>query len=241
MWLYRIYQIIIMLPLMLVATVLTALIAIVGSAIGLGRWSGYCPEVVWSRLMCWLAFVRVSVEGRENIDPQTSYVFVSNHQSAYDIFTIYGWLGHQFRWMMKQELRRIPLVGYACEVTKQIYVDNSTPSRVKATMQRAEELLSHGMSVVVFPEGARTWDGSVRRFKRGAYTLAVEFELPVVPLTIDGAFRVLPRFKRFPRPGHIKLTIHKPIMPSSDGHDLATLMEQSREAVIAPLKDSALD
>ena len=111
LFLYRVYQICVMLPLMLVATVLTALTAIVGASFGAGRWAGYYPEVVWSRLMCWLAFVRVRVNGRGNIDPSQSYIFVANHQGAYDIFTIYGWLGHQFRWMMKQELRRIPLVG----------------------------------------------------------------------------------------------------------------------------------
>lgn len=72
--------------------------------------------------MCWLAFVRVRAVGRDNIDPRQSYIFVANHQGAYDIFTIYGWLGHQFRWMMKKELRRIPLVGYACERIQQIYV-----------------------------------------------------------------------------------------------------------------------
>ncbi len=235
MWLYRIYQIFIMLPLMLVATVVTALITIVASVFGAGRWGGYYPPVVWSRLMCWLAWVRVSVEGRENIDPRTSYVFVANHQGAYDIFTIYGWLHHQFRWMMKKELRRIPLVGYACEVSGQIYVDNSSPVRLRRTMERAEAQLSSGMSVVVFPEGARTWDGSVRRFKRGAYTLAMEFSLPVVPLTIDGAFHVLPRFRRFPRPGHIRLTIHKPILPPAEGHNLAELIDASRAAVVAPL------
>ena len=136
---------------------------------------------------------------------------------------------------MKKELRRIPLVGYACEVSGQIYVDNSSPVRLRRTMERAEAQLSSGMSVVVFPEGARTWDGSVRRFKRGAYTLAMEFSLPVVPLTIDGAFHVLPRFRRFPRPGHIRLTIHKPILPPAEGHNLAELIDASRAAVVAPL------
>ena len=235
MLLYRIYQILIMLPLMLVATILTAIITIIGSALGGGRWFGYWPAKIWSRVMCWLAWVRVTVTGKENINPSTSYVFVANHQGAYDIFTVYGWLPHNFRWMMKQELRKIPLVGYACEVAHQIYVDKSTPSRLRHTMERAESLLRGGMSVVVFPEGARTWDGSVRAFKRGAYTLAVEFGLPVVPLTIDGAFSVLPRFRRLPRPGHIRLTIHRPIIPPAEGHDTATLIAQSREAVLSAL------
>ncbi len=224
-----------MAPLMLVVTTLTAIITILGSLVGAGRAMGYYPEVWWSRVMCWLAFVTVSVSGRENIDPKTSYVFVANHQGAYDIFTIFGWLGHNFRWMMKQELRKIPLVGLACEAAKQIYVDNSTPAKLRHTMKRAEGLLKGGMSVVVFPEGSRCWDGKVGRFKRGAYMLATEFNLPIVPLTIDGAFKVLPRFKVLPHWGHIHLTIHKPIFPPAEGYDLPMVMAQTREVIAAPL------
>ncbi len=219
--LYRIYQILIMCPLIIVATIVTAVMTVIGSALGGGRWWGYYPEVIWARIFCWLAFVKVTVRGRENIDPSTSYVFVANHQGAYDIFTVYGYLGHNFRWMMKQSLRKIPFVGWACRWA----------SATRRTMQEAEKLLSGGMSLVVFPEGARSWDGNMRQFKRGAYRLAVEFSLPVVPLTIDGAFDVLPRFKRLPVPGHIRLTIHKPIHPEADGHDLAKLMDQSRQAI----------
>lgn len=229
--LYRIYQIFVMCPLLIVATIITAVVTVIGSALGMGRWFGYYPEILWSRLFCWLAFVRVTVRGRENIDPRVSYVFVANHQGAYDIFTVYGYLGHNFRWMMKQSLRKIPFVGWACRWAGQIFVDNSSVAATRRTMAYAERQLSGGMSLVVFPEGARTWTGEMRPFKRGAYRLAVEFNLPVVPLTIDGAFHVLPRFKKLPVPGHIRLTIHKPVNPESDGHDLDRLMADSRAAI----------
>lgn len=234
--LYRIYQILIMCPLIIVATIVTAVLTVLGSAMGFGRWWGYYPEIIWSRIFCWLAFVRVTVSGRENIDPKVSYVFVANHQSAYDIFTIYGYLGHNFRWMMKQSLRRIPFVGWACRWAGQIFVDNSSPSATRRTMAKAERTLSSGgMSLVVFPEGARSWTGKMGTFKRGAYRLAVEFNLPVVPLTIDGAFDVMPRYARLPRPGHIHLTIHKPIHPTPDGHDTAALMADTRAAIATAL------
>ncbi len=235
-YLYRIYQVIIMLPVMLVSTVITALATIIGSFAGGGKWWGYYPEVIWSKIMCMVSLVKVSVSGHENIDSNTSYVFVANHQSAYDIFTVYGYLGHNFRWMMKKELRKIPLVGYACETSKQIYVDKSSPSALRHTMERAENLLRHGMSVVVFPEGARTWNGDMRQFKRGAFLLATEFNLPVVPLTIDGAFKVLPRFKTLPLWGHIHLTIHKPINPPADGYVLADIMSESYDKIASALK-----
>ncbi len=235
MILYRIYQILIMAPVLLVATIVTSIITIACSALGMGRWAGYYPPRLWARLFCFMTGVKVTVRGRENISAGTSYVFVANHEGAYDIFSIYGYLGHNFRWMMKKSLERIPLVGFSCRVSGQIYVDNSSPSAIRATMADAEKQLAGGMSVVVFPEGSRTFNGKVGRFKRGAYTLAVEFGLPVVPITIDGAFKVMPRTSWLPRPGHITLTIHRPIAPGADGHDLAQLMEQSREAILTAL------
>lgn len=236
--LYRIYQVCVMAPLIVVATVITSVITVIGSALGFGRWWGYYPEIPWARLFCWLAFVRVTVSGRENIDPGTSYVFVANHQGAYDIFTVYGYLGHNFRWMMKQSLRKIPVVGWACKWSGQIFVDNSTASKTRDTMHDAERQLSGGMSLVVFPEGARTPDGKLHRFKKGAYHLAVEFGLPVVPLTIDGVYHVMPRQAMLPRPGRVHLTIHKPIPAPADGHDLTSLMDESRQAILSALPEN---
>lgn len=233
---YRIYQFCIMAPLLLVVTIVAALITILGSMTGLGRWCGYWPMHLWAKIFCWLTLVRVSVVGRVNISPSVSYVFVANHQGAYDIFSIAGWLNHNFRWMMKASLRKIPLVGYACERAHQIYVDNSSPSKLRHTMQRAEALLSHGMSLVVFPEGARTLDGRMHRFKKGAFLLATEFSLPVVPITIDGSYAILPRTGVLPLWGHITLTIHRPILPHpDDGHNLTSLIVSSADAVQSAL------
>ncbi len=233
--LYRIYQILIMWPLLIVYPVITAVVTVIGCALGFGRVMGYYPEILWGRMFCWLAFVRVTSRGHENIDPNTSYVFTPNHQSAYDIFSIYGYLGHNFRWMMKQELRKLPVVGWACEKSGQIFVDNTSVSATRHTMSEAESRLSGGMSLVVFPEGARTWDGKMRRFKKGAFKLAMEFGLPIVPVTIDGAFAVQPRFRKLCNPGHITLTIHKPIAPPVDEHDIPRVMEEAHQVVESAL------
>ena len=198
---------------------------------GLGRWAGYVFPRLWAKLFCILTLVKVTVKGRENVEKNTSYVFVCNHQGAYDIFAVYGYLNHQFRWMMKRSLEKIPLVGYSCKVSGHIMVDNSSPSATRLTMEKAERQLRGGMSLVVFPEGARTWNGKMRPFKRGAYMLAVEFGLPVAPITIDGSFDVMPRFKKLPHWGHIVLTIHKPIEAVAGKHDLAAVMEESYRVI----------
>ena len=236
MFLYRIYQFCIAMPILLVATTLTALATIIGSMLGMSRSFGYWPGHYWARIFCILNFVRVKVSGRDNFDKNTSYVFVANHQGAFDIFSIYGYLGHNFRWMMKKSLEKIPLVGYSCRVSGHIYVDNSTPSATRRTMETAEKQLSGGLSVVVFPEGSRSRDGRMHSFRRGAFQLAMEFNLPVVPVTIDGAYRIMPRGAILPRYGTIKLTIHKPIYaPEGGRHELTDLMEQSFESVASSL------
>lgn len=237
LYLFRIYQWLIAGPIILLATILTALITLIGSFLFGGKWWGYYPPRIWSRLWCILMFVRIEVRGRENIDAKTSYVFVSNHQGAYDIFTIYGYLNHNFKWMMKKSLEKIPFVGVACVVSGHIMVDNSSASAIKETMEKAKARLKNGMSLVVFPEGARSWSGRMRAFKRGAFKLAVDFDLPIVPLTIDGAFYVMPRTTYNIRPGKIILTIHKPIVPTIDGHNFENVIKETHNIIESSLPD----
>lgn len=106
MFLYRIYQFCIAMPILLVVTTIAALTTIIGSMLGMSRSFGYWPGHYWARIFCILNFVRVKVSGRDNFDKNTSYVFVANHQGAFDIFSIYGYLGHNFRWMMKKVWRK---------------------------------------------------------------------------------------------------------------------------------------
>lgn len=235
--LYRIYQLFIMLPIALVATFLTALFTIIVCSFGKATVTSYYIAKAWGMVMCWCTLVKVTINGRENIDKDTSYVFVANHQGAYDIFSIYGFLGHNFKWMMKKSLEKIPFVGYACRRAGQVFVDNSSPAAVKQTMQEAHDHLQGGISVVVFPEGTRSKNGKIKSFKRGAFQLAVELNMPVVPITISGAYEIMPKDAKIPRWGHITLTIHKPIVAPAEGHDMAQLMEQSQEAIKSVLPE----
>lgn len=234
-YIFRVYQILIALPLLLVLTILASVVTIIMCLPTRGRFWGYYPNKLWSVCWCYLNFVRVTVRGRENIDPKTSYVFVANHQSAFDIFSTYGFLGHNFRWMMKASLRKIPFVGFACHMAGHIFVDRGNASLIRHSMDKAQKQLTGGMSLMVFPEGSRSRNGNLGTFKRGAFMLATELNMPVVPVTIDGAYSVMPRTAKLPRPGHIVLTIHSPIPCPAGGHDLSTLMEQSREAIASAL------
>ncbi len=237
-YLYRIYQICVALPVALVATIITALTVAIGCSLGGGHFFGYYPGRWWSRVMTRIFLLSVTVEGRENMEPGHSYVFVANHQGAFDIFLIYGYLGRNFKWMMKRQIEKIPFVGFACKMSHQIFVDKRGPSKIKATYDNARRTLSSGMSLVVFPEGARTFTGHMGVFKKGAFMLADELQLPVVPLTINGSFKVMPRMRdwRWVTWHPLRLTIHQPIYPIGKGQqNVQAIMRQSYDSVMSAL------
>ncbi len=236
--LYYIYQICIALPLILVLTILTAVVTIVGSLIGGAHFWGYYPGKIWSQLICILLLIPVEVRGREKVCKKTSYVFVPNHQGAFDIFLIYGYLGRNFKWMMKKSLRRIPFVGKACESAGHIFVDRSGPKKVMESIRQAKSSLTDGVSLVVFPEGARTFTGHMGYFKKGAFQLADDLQLAVVPVTIDGAFEILPRTGKWIHPHRMILTIHDPIAPKGKGtENIKTTMAEAYTAVESALPE----
>ena len=233
--LLRVYQWVILAPIFVVVTFITAIITMVGTLFAGTHFWGYYPAHLWSKFVCWITFVRVKVKGRENIDKNTSYIFVANHQGAYDIWSIYGYLNHNFKWLMKKELEKIFMVGPACKRAGHVFVDDSNIRSIKTTIEEAEKTLRDGMSLVIFPEGSRSWDGKMIPFKRGAVMLASEFNLPVVPITIDGSFKAMPRFTYNFTPTRLTLTIHPPIYPGEKGFNTKKLMAQCYEQIESAL------
>lgn len=239
--LYFVYQWTIFMPIFLILSILTALSTSIGSSLGNGDIWGYYPGRYWSKLVCWLALCPVKVKGRENIDPKTSYVFVANHQGAFDIFLIYGFLGHNFKWMMRKGIKKIPLIGKACVDGGHIIVDEQGSKGLMATFRQALNTLKGGMSLVVFPEGTRTKDGHLNRFKRGAFQLAGMVKLPVVPVTIEGPYHVLRKGSLMLHPHRLTLTIHKPLpaVTKQEGNDagITRLFADSQRIIAESLGD----
>ena len=235
---YYIYMFCIAIPLGIVATIIAATATIIGTTVGDAHFWGYHPGRLWSRVICCLFLIRVKVSGRDKIDHRHSYVFVANHQGVFDIFLIYGYLGRNFKWMMKKSLRKIPFVGRACEAAGHIFVDRTSRGGVRSTITKAHDTLVDGTSLVVFPEGSRTFTGHMGYFKKGAFQLADELRLPVVPMTINGSFDILPRFKKLPRPHRLTLTIHDPIEPQGEGPgDIRHTMQLAYTAIESALPE----
>lgn len=233
-YLYRIYQLLIALPLIAIYTLITSLMVTIGCTLGNGHFWGYYPGKWWAQFIIRILLLPVKVEGRENLVKGQSYVFVANHQGAFDIFLIYGFLSRNFKWMMKRQLRQMPFVGKACASAHHIFVDKRGASKIRETYDRARQTLQGGMSLVVFPEGARSFTGHMGVFKRGAFMLADDIELPVVPLTINGSFDIMPRTRdmKWVVWHPLRLTIHKPILPVGKGADNIKYLEQESYKVV---------
>ena len=237
--LYKVYQLFIALPIIFVATVLTSLITILGGFIN-AHVFGYYPGRIWSKVVLRVLLLPIHVEGREHLQPRQSYVFVANHQGPVDIFLIYGYLGRNFKWMMKKALRKMHLVGVACEKAHHIFVDKSGPKAIKETIDKARATLQNGTSLVVFPEGSRTFTGHMGLFRKGAFQLADDLQLPVVPVTIDGSFDVLTRMAgfNFVHWHPLRLVIHEPIPPVGEGkEDIKHTMEEAYRVIMNSLPE----
>ena len=238
-YLYYLYQLCIALPLGLLITIGCCLLVIIGCSLGYGHFWGYWPARIWARIVLWLLLIPVKVEGHTHLEQGQSYVFVANHQGAFDIFLVYGYLNRNFKWMMKYQLRQIPVVGYTCAKAHHIFVDKRGPKKIKASYDAARETLKDGISLTVFPEGARTFTGHMGVFKRGAFALADELQLPVVPLTINGSFDILPRMRdmHFANWHPLTLTIHQPIYPVGQGpENIEAIKNQAYDAVMSAIE-----
>ncbi|MCC5929331.1 MAG: 1-acyl-sn-glycerol-3-phosphate acyltransferase [Cyclobacteriaceae bacterium] len=234
--LYQPYKWLIFIPFLAINTAMFAILAILLAIISNQKIASWVGGVLWARLNSFLTPIWVRVKGRKNLKKGQSYVFVANHLSSYDIFVLYGWLGVDFRWTMKRELRKVPGLGFASEKVGHIFLDRSNTKAAVDSIKAAREKIKGGTSIVVFPEGTRNITGETGRFKKGAFMLAIDLKLPIVPLSIKGTDKILPAdtFDLFP--GKASITIHPPV--STDAYDATNVDELitiCREVVVSGL------
>jgi 1-acyl-sn-glycerol-3-phosphate acyltransferase len=164
----------------------------------------------WSKFTLIVCGVKVRVRGMENISPNGAYIFVTNHASMFDIPAIMSVLP-RVRIMFKKELSYVPLWGWALKWGHHIMVDRAKGSEAMRSIDRAAKAIKTGGSVILFAEGTRTRDGKLLPFKRGAFTLAAKSGVPIVPITINGSFKILPKASLDIRPSPIELLMGEPI------------------------------
>ncbi len=182
----------------------------------------------WARILLWIAGIKVRVTGMENLDSHATYVFAGNHSSQLDIYSFQGYFPHDFRWIAKKELFKIPLFGRAMRRVGFISIDRSRGREALKSLSLAANRISDGSSVLIFPEGTRSRDGKLHPFKAGAFLLAIKSGVPVVPIGFNNASRLLPKGRLLPNSGEIILHIGTPIPTTDyktrDKQKLATLL-----------------
>ena len=232
--LYKIYSFCIATPLFILATIIVSLIVAIAAILGDPKYLGYYVPKAWGRFTFWIYLMKVEVKGREYIDKNQSYVFLANHQGYLDILLVYGYLGHNFKWMMKDSLRKMPFVGKGCYDTGHIFVNRESPQ--KEIFVKAIRILKSGTSLGIFAEGTRTDTGRLGEFKKGAFAIADMAQVEVVPLAIEGSFKLLPKKAIFMNWTPLKLTIMKPLAPIGKGKEnVEYLMNESRSAIAKAL------
>ncbi len=226
-------------------TAATAVMGTVSLLVSLVDSSGNSQHRVargWSRLLLWIARVRVRVEGKERIAPGGSYVFVANHRSYFDVPCVLPHIPVQFRFLADKPLFRIPFIGYHLTRAEHLPVNDSSARESLRSMSAAARIIQQKeISILLFPEGERTYGGMLP-FKEGAAYIAIKAGVPIIPVALRGVREVMPRGSLLVRGGDVLMTIGDPI-PTLDLplHSRAELSEQLREEIAALLEGRTCD
>lgn len=179
------------------------------------RWlPRFCNQKVapgWCSLNTLTALSSVEVNDQQRMDLSQSYIIVANHLSHFDIFLLYGRLGLDIRWVMKQELRSLPFFGVAAEKLGHIYIDRRDRAKAHAQLKQAQQKFTSGSSIIFFPEGTRSEGGTLLPFKSGAFVMAKQMQLPILPVVLTGTETVLPPRSLDLYPGKTVMTVLEPI------------------------------
>jgi 1-acyl-sn-glycerol-3-phosphate acyltransferase len=198
-----------LIPAVTVYTIVLGTASLLSSLVDPSGGLGHRCAQAWSWLILKTTGVRVAVTGLDKLDPARSYVFAANHQSIYDIPIVFASLPYQLRIVAKDSLGRIPFLGWHLRRTGHLLVDRSKPGA--AVVKKMTRLVGEQRSLIVFPEGTRSVDGTVARFKGGSFMLALEAGVPIVPISIAGSRHVMRKGRLMVCPGEVTVTVHSPI------------------------------
>jgi len=193
---------------------------------------------IWAKVFLWVCGVKLEVIGMANIDNNIPRIYMSNHQSYFDIFAVLAGLPVDFKFIMKRELMNIPLLGFIMRRAGYIGIDRGDPRKAIESMNRAASKIQQGTSVLIFPEGTRSVDGRLQALKKGGFHLALKSNVDIVPLSISKSRDIVPKGSLKVHRGTITMTIGSPIpIKKYSRKDLNVLIESTRKAIAEPLEE----
>jgi 1-acyl-sn-glycerol-3-phosphate acyltransferase len=170
----------------------------------------YCA-VPWARIILWASSVRVQIDGLNTIDKERASIYIPNHLSIFDIFALLAALPVDFKFIFKEEIMRVPMLGWAMRKAGYISIDRSSPAKARRTFKQAVDMIRNGTSLVIFAEGTRSRNGHLQPLKRGAFQLAIASGSPIVPVAIKGSNEIMPRGSFRLKGGSIAIQLGSPI------------------------------
>jgi 1-acyl-sn-glycerol-3-phosphate acyltransferase len=200
-----------------------------------GNTSAWMARVLWAPFVLGISRVRLILEGPyPALDPEQPYIFVSNHQGYYDIPAAYATIRHPVRFIAKRSLVFVPFVGWFIYLGGHILIDRRNHQRSVRSLSRAAARVRRGTSLIVYPEGTRSTDGKIHAFKKGPFVLALEAQVPIVPVAVEGSYRVLRKRDVHIHPGVIRIRLGDPIPTQGlTVEDRDALVKRVRSALIA--------
>jgi 1-acyl-sn-glycerol-3-phosphate acyltransferase len=220
----------VLVPAISLYTIVLGTASLVGGLVdGRGFWAHRCAQW-WARLILWTSGVRIRLVGRPLPAPGESCIFVANHSSIYDVPILFTALPRQLRIMAKAALGYVPFIGWHLRRSGHVLVNRTNPGA--GIFKRMQRMARSGASLIVFPEGSRTMDGSVQRFKGGIFLLAIENGLPVVPVSIAGSRAVMPKGRFMVSPATVAVTVHEAIPTRGLSRDDARALADRVRAVV---------
>lgn len=230
--LYQVYKYIVFFPFLGVSLCVLSCIALPTMYLTKSERIGRKFGKAWARACGFITPMFVSLSGTENIVPNQSYILVANHRSLYDVFAVYGWLPMDFRYIMKKELSTVPVMGYIADKIGHIGIDRSNTQKAIESINNAKAKISDGSSILFFAEGRRSDSDVMLPFKKGAFRLALDMQLPILPMTILGTEKIVPSQSITLFPGRAKIILHKPIETTSFNYNnMQQLMDETRRAI----------
>lgn len=192
---------------------------------------------LWAYNLLIVTNVRPHIIGKEKIKKGQSYIIISNHQSEFDILALVTTLGTQFRWIIKKELKKAPLFGYALYKSRNIFIDRSNTKDAIKSINEGINRLPKGASVMFFAEGTRSSDGKIQEFKKGGFIMAIEKGLPILPVTVSGSRKTLPKKSLVFSPGPIEVIIGEPVETTGYTQEtIQDLVNKTRQIIISNYK-----
>lgn len=198
----------------------------------------YSPVRLFIRAGLAMAGVRVEVSGLERLDPNQTYIFTPNHQSLIEVPLCVTYLKRNIAYLGKKEVFKYPIFGHGIRLIGVVSVDRSNTTAAVESARQATENLRRGKSYVVYPEGTRSPDGRLLPFKKGAFMMAIDAAVPIVPISISGATAIMPKAQIKVFPSTVRITVHEPI--STGGYskeNIGELMQLTREKVLSGLSE----